>query len=142
MDKNQIVKPYLLTRKLFPDNQETPIHFLLESTIPARYFYRRNHFSYPVLSEESLLLSGFIRGSICSSNWRPGKKTLIFRYEDLLSMPAKTILAVIECSGNKRSYFQPQVHGEQWEDGAISQGRVTCTMSGCCSVISAAFFLF
>jgi DMSO/TMAO reductase YedYZ molybdopterin-dependent catalytic subunit len=29
---------------------------------------------------------------------------------------------VLECSGNRRSYFNPRTYGEQWEDGAISQG--------------------
>jgi Sulfite oxidase and related enzymes len=29
---------------------------------------------------------------------------------------------VLECSGNRREYFEPKVYGEQWKDGAISQG--------------------
>lgn len=37
-------------------------------------------------------------------------------------MPAKTLTVTLECSGNKRSFFQPRVYGEQWEEGAISQG--------------------
>ena len=38
-------------------------------------------------------------------------------------MPSKSLVLPLECSGNKRSYFRPRVHGEQWESGAMSQGE-------------------
>lgn len=42
--------------------------------------------------------------------------------QDLLRLPSKTVKAVLECAGNKRSLFEPKVFGEQWGKGAISQG--------------------
>jgi DMSO/TMAO reductase YedYZ molybdopterin-dependent catalytic subunit len=49
----------------------------------------------------------------------------IFHYNELLVMPAKSILVPLECAGNKRVNFSPKVYGEQWEEGAISQGKWT-----------------
>jgi DMSO/TMAO reductase YedYZ molybdopterin-dependent catalytic subunit len=105
------VKPYLITRKVLPENQETPIHFLKDSIIPASYFYRRNHFPYPELPTTSYSVP--IEGSVL--------KPLTFSYEGLLNLPAKTLKVVLECSGNKRSFFKPNVFGEQWEEGAVNQ---------------------
>ncbi|MEQ6388175.1 sulfite oxidase [Bacillaceae bacterium S4-13-58] len=48
-----------------------------------------------------------------------------FNLNELLSMPRKSLLIPLECSGNKRAKFTPEVFGEQWQDGAISQGKWT-----------------
>ena len=105
-------KPYLVTRGLLPENQESPIHFLMGAITPDPYFYRRNHFSYPALSSQSFLLS--VGGTV--------PRPLAFHYKDLLRMRSKEIRVVLECSGNNRAHFRPKVFGEQWEGGAISQG--------------------
>ncbi len=111
--QKKTVKPYLITRSLHPsENQESPIHFLREWITSEEYFYIRNHFPYPQLPERQYLLP--IDGEV--------EKPIVFQYENLLSMPSKTLAVTIECSGNKRAHFRPQVYGEQWEGGAISQG--------------------
>jgi DMSO/TMAO reductase YedYZ molybdopterin-dependent catalytic subunit len=104
---------YLITRSLFPgENQETPIHFISENMISDQLFYRRNHFSYPnfVSSFYYLPIDGLV------------KVQRVFTLQEMTAMPAKTLEVVLECSGNKRMYFEPKVFGEQWEKGAISQG--------------------
>ena len=40
-------------------------------------------------------------------------------------MPSKSLIVPLECAENKRANFIPKVYGEQWEDGAISQGKWT-----------------
>ena len=105
------VKPYLTTKSLMPENQETPIHFLRQWILPEEYFFKRNHFSYPVLNQAAFFLP--VQGEIM--------QPAIFQYEDILRMPSKNLMLPLECSGNKRSYFEPKIYGEQWEDGAISQ---------------------
>ncbi|KAB2333083.1 sulfite oxidase [Cytobacillus depressus] len=107
-----VVKPYLKTHTLVPENQETPIEFIQNDTIPSRLFYRRNHFSYPSLSHSNYWLP--INGLVSAP--------LLLSMQDLLQMPAKTVKAVLECAGDKRSFFKPKVFGEQWEKGAINQG--------------------
>lgn len=106
------IRPYLITRRLAPENQESPIRFILTAITPEPYIYRRNHFPYPILSTPPFLLS--VGGEV--------PRPLTFHYQDLLRMPFKQINVVLECSGNKRGHFRPKVFGEQWEGGAISQG--------------------
>lgn len=102
--------PYPITHSLEPENQESPIHFLNKWKTPIEYFYIRNHFQYPTLTNYNLWLK--IHGT----------KSFILHYNDLLSMPSISIEAPLECSGNKRAKFSPKVYGEQWKDGALSQG--------------------
>lgn len=105
------VRPYLTTRSLVPENQETPIHFLLrESVFPARYFFRRNHFPFlPKLESSTLLVHGQVQRPFSISA------------SQLKMMPSKKLLVPLECAGNQRAKFAPPVFGEQWKDGAISQ---------------------
>ena len=44
-----ILKPYLTTHSLLPENQETPIQFIKTNRIKHQLFYRRNHFAYPTI---------------------------------------------------------------------------------------------
>lgn len=105
-------KPYLITRSLKPENQETPIEFIKTESIGAHLFYRRNHFSYPSLSFSNFWLP--VNGLVQAPK--------LYYLQDILKLPSKTIKVVLECSGNKRSLFEPKVYGEQWKKGAISQG--------------------
>jgi DMSO/TMAO reductase YedYZ molybdopterin-dependent catalytic subunit len=114
MESRRVI-PYLITKNLNPENQESPIHFLTKWQTPTKYFYRRNHFSYPFLTQSNYWLQ--ITGHV--------KQPSFFHYLELLSMPSKSLLVPIECAGNKRANFIPNVHGEQWQEGAISQGKWT-----------------
>ncbi|MGI8313755.1 sulfite oxidase [Halobacillus mangrovi] len=115
MANYSFIKPYLITRSIHPENQETPISFVRPDHIENRLFYRRNHFSYPTLSSSNYWVP--VNGAV--------QNPLLFSLEDLKQMPSKTINVVLECSGNKRSLFEPKTFGEQWEKGAISQGAWT-----------------
>ncbi len=107
-----INQPNLTTKRLYPENQESPIHFLNTWKTPIQYFYIRNHFNYPS-HHHWLTITGEV------------SRPLRFHYYDLLSMPSKTVTVPLECAGNKRSFFSPKVYGEQWEEGAMSQGSWT-----------------
>jgi DMSO/TMAO reductase YedYZ molybdopterin-dependent catalytic subunit len=98
-------KPYLITRSLSPENQESPIHFVEPGLISSKYFYLRNHFSYPVLTEQNFLLP--IQGKV--------RRPITFHYQDLLNMPAKTIDVVLVCVG---SLFQPPKFYQMSSKGA------------------------
>lgn len=112
MDNNEFygARPYLTTRKINPENQESPIHFIDSPTISNKLFYRRNHFSYPEWVTTPLAITGFV------------EKHMLFSLGQIQSMPSKRMKAVLECAGNKRKLFEPNVYGEQWGKGAISQG--------------------
>ncbi|MEH7343181.1 sulfite oxidase [Bacillus sp. JJ1532] len=107
-----VVKPFLKTHSLVPENQESPIHFIKNDIVPAKFFYRRNHFSYPTLSYSSYWLP--INGLVSTPS--------LLSMQNILQLPAKTVKIALECAGDKRSLFEPKVFGEQWEKGGISQG--------------------
>jgi DMSO/TMAO reductase YedYZ molybdopterin-dependent catalytic subunit len=106
------IQPYLITKSLIPDNQETPINFLAEDLIGDKLFYRRNHFSYPnfVSSFYFLQIDGLVQVQ------------RVFSLQEIIGLPQKMLKVVLECAGNKRELFDPKVFGEQWGKGAISQG--------------------
>jgi DMSO/TMAO reductase YedYZ molybdopterin-dependent catalytic subunit len=106
------VGPYLITKTLVPENQETPIHFIHGDIVSKRLFYRRNHFPYPSFASSFYFLP--IEGLVHNPK--------VFSLQEIYSLPSKTIKAVLECSGDKRELFKPKVFGEQWGKGAISQG--------------------
>ena len=114
MNQNQII-PFLTTKSLHPENQESPIHFLHKWQTPVKYFYRRNHFSYPLLTQHHFWIQ--ISGQVHQPRF--------FHYNEILSMPSKSLVVPLECAGNQRANFNPKVYGEQWEEGAISQGKWT-----------------
>ena len=112
--RRKLVKPYLITRTIAPgENQENPIQFVRKWITPKKYFYRRNHFPYHSLPEDALTLP--IIGNV--------KHPLSIPYHELIQMPSKEQNVVMVCSGDKRAFFEPKVFGEQWEKGAVSQGR-------------------
>ncbi len=106
------IKPYLTTKTLVPENQETPIHFVTEDLVSDKLFYRRNHFPYPAFASSFYFLP--IEGEV--------QTPTIFSLEQIYAMPSKTKKVVLECSGDKQELFIPKVFGEQMGKGAISQG--------------------
>lgn len=106
------VEPYLISKTLIPENQETPIHLLNGDLVDTKLFYRRNHFTYPLFTNSFYFLS--IGGLV--------QKPIIFSLQDIYSLPSRTMEVVLECAGDKRELFYPKVFGEQWGKGAISQG--------------------
>lgn len=102
-----------MTKSLDPENQETPIKFLTNDLIPTKYFFRRNHFDYP-----SILVQNFIL-PITGEVTRP----FAFHFNQIVDLEPTTIIGILECAGNNRAKFEPKVFGEQWEEGAISQGK-------------------
>ncbi len=102
----------LITRSLEPENQETPLPLIETEIVNYPLFFRRNHFAYPNFSFANYWIT--INGAVTTPSF--------FSLQDILRFPAKTIKVVLECSGDKRSLFEPKIFGEQWEKGAVSQG--------------------
>src|SRR5262249_37767395 len=46
-------------------------------------------------------------------------------WDELTSLPERTVFATVECAGNGRSFLQPHVHGVQWGAGAIGHAEWT-----------------
>ncbi|SDY91565.1 Mo-co oxidoreductase dimerisation domain-containing protein [Evansella caseinilytica] len=101
-----------ITRKLHPENQEAPVHFLQNRVTPTDYFFKRNHFAYPQWTTS--LFSLIIYGEV--------HVPLAVAYRQLLFMQVKTLAVVLECAGNQRAFYAPKTYGEQWTNGAVSFG--------------------
>ncbi len=105
----------LLTRR--PPQLETPIHYFKELITPAEALFVRWHISrFPEridLSEWRLKVGGNT------------ERALQLSMDDLKKFEKVTYTAVIQCSGNGRSFFEPRVAGGQWRNGAM--GNVTFT---------------
>jgi len=52
-------------------------------------------------------------------------QTLSLSLNDILAFPQVELVAVNQCSGNSRGYFQPRVPGGEWSHGAMGNARWT-----------------
>jgi DMSO/TMAO reductase YedYZ molybdopterin-dependent catalytic subunit len=52
-------------------------------------------------------------------------QSLSLSLDDLMSFPRVELVAINQCSGNSRGYFQPRVPGAQWSHGAMGNARWT-----------------
>ncbi len=98
-----------------PENSETPIADTRSWVTPNRLFFVRNHFDVPQLSKESWRLT--IEGSV--------ERPLEINWQQLESMPERSVFVTVECAGNGRSYLTPRPHGVPWGAGAIGHAEWT-----------------
>jgi DMSO/TMAO reductase YedYZ molybdopterin-dependent catalytic subunit len=101
-------------------NYETPIEYFRTPITPNDAFFVRYHLSgIPEANDKS----------IDPKTWKAevggeganGQLTLTL--DDLKAMPASEVVAVNQCSGNRRGLFQPHVPGVEWGYGAMGCAR-------------------
>jgi DMSO/TMAO reductase YedYZ molybdopterin-dependent catalytic subunit len=88
--------------------------------VPNANFFIRNHTSTPLIDAETWSLRVFgtgLRGSVTRDH------PVRFSYQDLLDLPARTVVSSIECAGNGRSFFTTQQNQTMtdtpWQLGAV-----------------------
>jgi sulfite oxidase len=95
---------------------ETPVEYLDTWITPVPHFFVRNHMHEPVeLSAESWRLS--VGGEV--------DKPLTLALADLRKLEPHSVVNTLECAGNGRSLYRPQVPGIQWGKGAVSTAKFT-----------------
>jgi DMSO/TMAO reductase YedYZ molybdopterin-dependent catalytic subunit len=99
----------------FPENSETPLDSVHGWVTPNRLFFVRNHFPEPRLDHSSwkLTLGGCV------------KQPLELTWNDLQSMPQRSVFSTVECAGNGRSFLHERQPGVQWGAGAIGHAEWT-----------------
>jgi DMSO/TMAO reductase YedYZ molybdopterin-dependent catalytic subunit len=107
--------PALITRESDPVNLECPFSALDGLVTPDDLFYVRSHFPVPEIDASTWRLS--IGGAV--------ERELTLSYDEIVKLPAKTVMATIECAGNNRAFLVPRVKGTQWEQGAVSNAEWT-----------------
>ena len=111
-------KTDLILRTDRPPQLETPLRYFRQDLTPNEAFYVRWHLEgIPTtvdLSTFRLQLGGHV------------EKPLSLSAADLRrQFEAVSLVAVNQCSGNSRSFFQPRVPGGQWRNGAMGNARWT-----------------
>lgn len=117
----------LLTSR--PPQLETPFSYFNDLITPNDALFVRWHISGVPTSVDLLQWRLTVGGNT--------EKELQLSMEDLRTKFERvTYTAVIQCSGNSRSFFDPPVAGGQWENGAM--GNVTWTGARLRDILSAA----
>lgn len=98
-----------------PENSETPLEEVRSWVTPTRLFFVRNHFDVPDLDTATWRLH--VEGLV--------ERPLALTWEELATMPERTVFATVECAGNGRSFLQQRVDGVQWGAGAIGHAEWT-----------------
>jgi DMSO/TMAO reductase YedYZ molybdopterin-dependent catalytic subunit len=103
-------KQPLIKRSFRPPNYETPLALLREPLTPNDAFYVRWHMGVP---------------DVTAADWRlriagPAAKTpREFTLAELRKFEPHEVVAINQCSGNRRGLFDPHVPGVQWSYGAM-----------------------
>src|SRR5579884_1843381 len=98
-----------------PPNYETPIEYLRTPITPNDAFFVRYHLSdIPEVKAETYRIAVGGEGA---------NGTIELTLDDLKQMPATEVVAVNQCSGNRRGLSQPHVPGVEWGYGAMGCAR-------------------
>jgi sulfite dehydrogenase len=95
-----------------PPNLETPIQAFKTAVTPNDQFYVRYHLSGLPEARSLDNLSLAITGDAA-------EKTVTLTMQDLNDLPQNELIAVCQCSGNRRGLVSPHVPGVQWGNGAM-----------------------
>lgn len=99
-----------------PPNYEAPVSYFKTSITPNDKFFVRYHLAN-------------IPEKIDAKSWKlsvggdGANGTAELTLADLKKLPAIEIVAVNQCSGNRRGLFQPHVAGVEWGNGAMGCAR-------------------
>jgi len=98
-----------------PPNYETPVEYFREAITPNDAFFVRYHLAViPEIDVKTWKIS-------VGGDGANGQAELTL--QDLQAMPATEVVAVNQCSGNRRGLFQPHVPGVEWGYGAMGCAR-------------------
>lgn len=111
-------KTELILRTDRPPQLETPLRFFREDLTPNEAFYVRWHLEGIPTSVDPDTFQLQISGHV--------EKPLSLSLAELRGkFEAVSLVAVNQCSGNSRSFFEPRVPGGQWKNGAMGNARWT-----------------
>jgi len=93
---------------------ETPVEYFKTWLTPVPHFFVRNHMHEPI--------------EIDAHNWRLAingevEKPVTLSLGDLGKLETHSVVNTLECAGNGRGLYRPQVPGLQWGKGAVSTAR-------------------
>jgi DMSO/TMAO reductase YedYZ molybdopterin-dependent catalytic subunit len=111
-------KGALILQRTRPPLLETPIEVFDQSVFtPNDRFFVRWHWAVIPTEVDVNAFRLAVRGHV--------NKTLSLSLSDILAFPQVELVAVNQCSGNSRGYFEPRVPGGEWSHGAMGNARWT-----------------
>ena len=113
VEQDLLPKPNMIVHSEQPFNGEFAPHLLNDDVTPTARHFVRNNSSIPERAK-----SGDLHGWKLTIDGEVHKK-LSLSMDDLIRFPQVTVQVVVECAGNGRSLFTPQVDGTPWIRGAV-----------------------
>jgi len=101
-------------------NYETPIEYFKTPITPNDAFFVRYHLSDIPAANDKLIDPKTWKVEIGGDG---ANGTLSLDLDDLSALPATEVVAVNQCSGNRRGLFSPHVPGVEWGYGAMGCAR-------------------
>lgn len=108
----------MILQRTRPPLLETPFDVFDKGTLtPNDQFYVRWHWAVIPTSVETDKFSLAVHGHV--------NHPLSLSLQDVLELPRVELVAVNQCSGNSRGFFEPRVPGGEWANGAMGNARWT-----------------
>jgi sulfite oxidase len=106
-------KAGMLVRSARPEDLEMPLAFFSDYITPVEHFFVRTHTYAPQvqLADWRVKVDGEVQNP------------LTLTMADLKQLPRVELVAVTECAGNSRGFYEPPVPGLQWTNGSVGNGR-------------------
>ena len=105
--------PDMIVKSTRPEDLEMPLAGFADYITPPERFFVRTHVYVPTVNANDWKLK--VEGAVGTP--------LTLAMDDLRRMPAVDLVAVTECAGTGRSFFDPPVPGLQWANGGVANGR-------------------
>ena len=103
----------MLSRSARPEDLEMPLSGFADYITPIDRFFVRTHVTRPTVNIAAWRLK--VEGEVAAP--------LTLTIQDLRGLPSVELIAVLECAGNGRRFYDPSVPGVQWGNGAVGNGR-------------------
>src|SRR6266545_7817601 len=103
----------LVTLSARPEDLEMPLSGFVDYITPIDRFFVRTHVAVPTVDVASWQLK--VEGEVTTP--------LALAMPDVKGLPSVELVAVAECAGNGRRFYDPPVPGVQWGNGAVGNGR-------------------
>jgi DMSO/TMAO reductase YedYZ molybdopterin-dependent catalytic subunit len=108
----------MILQRTRPPLLETPFEVFDKGTLtPNDQFYVRWHWAVIPTNIETDKFSLAVHGHV--------NQPLSLSLQDLLELPRVELIAVNQCSGNSRGFFEPRVGGGEWANGAMGNALWT-----------------
>ncbi len=109
-------KGALILQRTRPPLLETPFEVFDQSVLtPNDRFFVRWHWAVIPSAVDVDTFRLTVHGHV--------NRTLSLSLNDILALQRVELVAVNQCSGNSRGYFQPRVPGGEWSHGAMGNAR-------------------